>query len=275
MKLIFSRKGFDSSAGGVPSPIVDGNPISLPIPTRMPSPIRYRDLSHGIVDLVVDLTNGRINANRPCHVDPDLDASSLPRAPGWRGSLGQVGAAQGHLSRQKVESGDLFLFWGLFRAIEKSGGHWRFAGAAEHRLFGWLQIAEVITLGCDGSHVLQRYPWLIDHPHVRSGWPANNTIYIARDQLALGSRTVRTRGFGQFQQGRRLTVEESPLKSVWAVPDWLNPKRDGVGMTYHPLERWTIQGTVRTAARGQEFVADLGDRGDALDWLAGLFANEF
>ncbi|MEL6529675.1 MAG: hypothetical protein AAFQ27_06905, partial [Pseudomonadota bacterium] len=28
MKVILSRKGFDSSAGGGPSPIVDGRPIS-------------------------------------------------------------------------------------------------------------------------------------------------------------------------------------------------------------------------------------------------------
>jgi Nucleotide modification associated domain 3 len=34
MKVVFSRKGFNSSAGGAPSPIIDGRPISLPIPMR-------------------------------------------------------------------------------------------------------------------------------------------------------------------------------------------------------------------------------------------------
>jgi hypothetical protein len=38
VKLILSRKGFDSAAGGVPSPLIDGRPVSLPIPTRQPSP---------------------------------------------------------------------------------------------------------------------------------------------------------------------------------------------------------------------------------------------
>ena len=34
MKLILSRKGFDSSAGGIASPILpDGRMISLPIPS--------------------------------------------------------------------------------------------------------------------------------------------------------------------------------------------------------------------------------------------------
>ncbi len=35
MKIILSRKGFDSSAGGVPSPIFpDGGLLSLPIPDK-------------------------------------------------------------------------------------------------------------------------------------------------------------------------------------------------------------------------------------------------
>jgi hypothetical protein len=36
VRIIFSRKGFDSASGGCPSPIVDGMPIPLPIPTRQP-----------------------------------------------------------------------------------------------------------------------------------------------------------------------------------------------------------------------------------------------
>jgi hypothetical protein len=35
MKLILSRKGFDSSTGGIPSPIFpDGRMVSLPIPDK-------------------------------------------------------------------------------------------------------------------------------------------------------------------------------------------------------------------------------------------------
>lgn len=56
MKLIFSRKGFDSSAGGVPSPIVEGRPISFPIPTRMPTPIAFGDLAEPIPTLIEELT---------------------------------------------------------------------------------------------------------------------------------------------------------------------------------------------------------------------------
>ena len=91
MKLILSRKGFDSAAGGCASPLIDGRPVSLPIPTRMPTPTRYRDLAGEIAGLVTDLTKGRITADHPCHLDPDLDPGALPRAPGWRGRIRHAG----------------------------------------------------------------------------------------------------------------------------------------------------------------------------------------
>jgi Nucleotide modification associated domain 3 len=170
VKLIFSRKGFDSSAGGVPSPLVDDRPISLPIPTRMPTPTRFSDLSNEVAELVSDLTRGRIAADRPCNLDPDLDAKSLVRQPGWRGSLGQVSAAQSHLLNNDVGSSDVFLFWGLYRpAVRRQKGPWTFTGNAEHGLFGWLQINEVLTVGEDPSPTLTSYPWLESHPHLAPG----------------------------------------------------------------------------------------------------------
>ncbi|MEO0853818.1 MAG: hypothetical protein AAFY15_10000, partial [Cyanobacteria bacterium J06648_11] len=73
--VIFSRKGFDSGYGGVPSPILpDGRLVSLPIP--------YRDRRHTyqsvsfdtrpLAAIVTPLTKGRIAATASCHLDPDL-----------------------------------------------------------------------------------------------------------------------------------------------------------------------------------------------------------
>lgn len=275
MKLIFSRKGFDSSAGGVPSPLVDDRPISLPIPTRMPTPIRYGDLSNGVAELVSDLTRGRIAADRPCHLDPDLDTKSLVRQPGWRGALGQVSAAQSHLSNNGVGQGDVFLFWGLYRpAVRGQTGSWVFAGTPEQRLFGWLQIDEVLTIGKDPLPALTRYPWLRSHPHLTTGWPANNTVYVARERLVLPGRAADLPGFGVLNRGLRLTAPASNQPSLWAVPSWLDPLRGGTGLTYHPAERWSRDGTLRSAPRGQEFVADIDDRRDAMDWLLRVLAGE-
>jgi hypothetical protein len=271
MRVIFSRKGFDSSAGGCPSPIVDGHPISLPIPTRMPSPVRYIDLAGDYGALVEDLTKGKVSPASRCHLDPDLRSSVLPRLPGWRGALGQVGAAQSHLSNADLSVGDLFLFWGLFRNAERRD-RWTFYGAPEHRLFGWLQVGEILELGEDGSFASKRWPWLRDHPHVRGGWGRQNVLYVASEELCLDGAGLEFPGWGVFRRGFRLTADgASP--STWSVPDWLNPTRGGVGMTYHPAPSWRADGTVMCAGRGQEFVTEIADRSDALRWLERLFES--
>ncbi|WP_436642162.1 hypothetical protein [Microbaculum sp. FT89] len=272
MRIVFSRKGFDSSAGGCPSPIINGQPLSLPIPARKsPSPVRYIDLMGNYGSLVEDLTKGRVSQYSRCHLDPDLVSSVLPRRSGWRGALGQVGAAQAHLSNSGVGVGDLFLFWGLFRNAERRDA-WTFHGPPEHRLFGWLQVGEILQLGEDGSFVAQKWPWLRDHPHVRNGWGRRNVLYIASARLHLGRSIPKLPGWGIFRRGLKLTVEgDNP--STWSVPDWLNAARGGVGMTYHKAHRWTSNGTMACARRGQEFVAEIGKREDAFSWLGRLFAD--
>ena len=93
MKVIFSRKGFDGSAGGCPSPIIDGIPLSLPIP-YLNSTMSYRHFNLG--RMVTDLTNGKLSKSDFCHNDPDL----------IMGAFGQVSSAQSHLNNQNVGSGD-------------------------------------------------------------------------------------------------------------------------------------------------------------------------
>jgi putative DNA base modification enzyme with NMAD domain len=268
LKIIFSRKGFDGTAGGCPSPIIDGRPLSMPIPSRMPTPIRFRDLNGPHAELVSDLTRGKFSADDPCHLDPDINPDSLPRLPGWRGALGQVAAAQGHLANQGVERGDLFVFWGLFRHV-KHEGRWKFVGKPEHRVWGWLQIGEMIELGADGSHALAERPWLNNHPHTRAGWTAQNVLYVACEKLILGSCVVPLPGSGALKVGYRLS-DGGAKTSTWRVPDWLNPRRGGSGMTYHPPQRWGEDGTVQAAARGQEFVALPPNDGKAVAWLTAL-----
>lgn len=117
MKIILSRKGFDSSAGGASSPILpDGTLLSLPIPdTSRTSNIRCEDIrangvSIGIV--VEDLTKQKITRRDFAHLDPDLRASAYPRLPDWRPLFGQSDQSQTHLKNEGVTVGDLFLFFG-------------------------------------------------------------------------------------------------------------------------------------------------------------------
>jgi hypothetical protein len=123
MKLILSRKGFDSSAGRVPSPILpDGRLISLPIPDKS-SVIKYHDMTfngYNLGDTAFHLTKGRVRRDYRAHLDPDLRADSLPhRHPKWKPVFGQMGAAQSHLEKQIISVGDIFLFFGLFRQTEQ------------------------------------------------------------------------------------------------------------------------------------------------------------
>lgn len=60
MKIILSRKGFDSSYGGYPSPILpEGRLLSFPIPDPN-SPIKYCDLQVNSNTTVLNLINDLI-----------------------------------------------------------------------------------------------------------------------------------------------------------------------------------------------------------------------
>lgn len=244
MKVVFSRKGFDSVAGGCPSPIIAGRPLSMPIPApfRTPTPTKFGDLNGLYGELVTDLTGGKLTAQSWCHLDPDITPNVLPRLFGWRGALGQTAAAQGHLRNQRIQSGDLFIFWGLFRTVDYQD-RWKFVGKPEHRIWGWLQIGEIIDLGVDGSHAARRYPWLSDHPHARPGWDAFNVnvLYVAADELRLGGRPTSQPGYGVLNTGHCLSAPRHAI-STWAVPQWLHPLQGGSGMTWHPANCWVMTG---------------------------------
>jgi hypothetical protein len=286
MKIVFSRKGFDGGTGGVPSPIIDGVPISLPIPWER-GHIKFEDLRDPIPKLVTDLT-GRFRRNSTgrtgqftgadfCHLDPDLDASMrrVGRVAGWRGALGQVGASQSHLRKRGVCKGDLMLFWGSFRRVSKVAGKWGYEAAARevHMIFGWLQIGAVEPVEGDGAALRLAHPWLRDHSHLNGEWgrPRKDVIYIADESLSLLPH-LNLAGSGVLSRGHELTAP-GHTKSVWHVPDWLHPARGGCGMSYHPNpDRWLNGNIVRTVGRGQEFVADVGETKDALAWVKDIVA---
>jgi hypothetical protein len=114
MKLILSRKGFDSSFGGCASPIFEDDTfVSLPIPEKS-SRLRFSDIGgkQRIGSIVEDLTSGRnmsFKESDHVHLDPDLRFDSLQRKPNWRPLFGQAESAQSHLDNYGVAPGDIFL----------------------------------------------------------------------------------------------------------------------------------------------------------------------
>jgi hypothetical protein len=133
-----------------------------------------------------------------------------------------------------------------------------------------LQVGEILQLGEDGSFAAKRYEWLRDHPHVRHGWSSRNALYVASEKLCVNGASLGLPGWGVFRHGLKLTADGAN-PSIWSVPDWINPTRGGVGMTYHNDHSWNADGTVTCAGRGQEFVAEIAQRTDALLWLSRLF----
>ncbi len=127
MKIILSRKGFDSSNGGCPSPIMpDGTLLSMPIPSDGDKD-KYSDLEYcgtKYSDLLDQLKPG--NDFKHCHVDPDIRDNRISKIPKWIPAFGQIGSAQGKLINSGVEKGDLFLFFGWFRKVELVDGKYRF-----------------------------------------------------------------------------------------------------------------------------------------------------
>ncbi|PXX98370.1 hypothetical protein [Halomonas sp. LBP4] len=282
MKLILSRKGFDSAAGGVPSPILpDGRMVALPIPDGN-SIIRYRDIAHdggSLGDLVGQLSRGRVTPDDRAHLDPDLIGAMLPRKPGWRPLFGQAGQAQGHLRNQEVGPGDLFLFFGLFRRVEPHNGAWRWTPDSRpcHVIWGWLQVAKVVPVDEARSG---DYEWAAYHPHFQREGDPHNVVYLASRRLRLDGLDEALPGAGvfpHFSPGRRLTAPDAANTSTWRLPAWCYPEDGRTPLTYHAnRQRWHRHADhteLTAAARGQEFILDGEEYPEAAPWAGDLIRH--
>jgi hypothetical protein len=232
MRIIFSRKGFDSSSGGGASPIIKGKPVSLPIPAKHVSQTTYNDL--GLGELVNLSSRGQVKGSHFCHYDPMFTDQG-------QCFFGQCGAAQTHLERQGVCEGDVFLFFGLFRDFQNGG-------EPHHRIFAYLEVEQVMPLADDVPQELLA----LSHPHALAMHHKNDVVYRGPGKMAVCA-----------SDALRLTVLGGPL-TLWERPCWL---RHG-GLSYHDKkERWVRGGLLKSVARGQEFVADIGRKSAAREWL--------
>lgn len=216
---------------------MDGAPLSLPIPdTKGIARTTYGSL--GLGEHAALASRGRLGADDVCHHDPMF-------APGGECLFGQCGAAQTHLQNHAVGPGDVFLFFGLFKAED---------GDPHHRIFGYLRVRDVIRLN---EHVPDD-ALEMGHPHALG-------LHASNDCLWRGQGVAAQRA----SDALRLTVPEGP-PSLWRRPEWL---RRG-GLTYHDRpDRWLAGRRLRSVARGQEFVADIGQRAAPRCWLEQVIAE--
>lgn len=272
MKVILSRKGFDSSFGGCASPIFeDGSVISLPIPEPS-ARISFSEVgANGRIGAIVeDLTGARKKATDHVHLDPDLDIGSRPRIPGWRPMFGQAEAAQRHLDNQGVGVGDIFLFFGWFRRVERHDGKHRFIrGAVDmHMFFGWLEIGAIWRLPLDAALIPT---WASDHAHVNAAYK-RNTIYVAA-----GNGTTYNGGAFRSYSDHLVLTKPGERRSRWRLPRWFYPAVGKSALSYHRnVKRWTLSencADLQSVGRGQEFVLDADDYPEAGDWVKRLIAG--
>jgi Nucleotide modification associated domain 3 len=282
VKIILSRKGFDSGYGKVPSPILpDGRMISLPIPDK-DAPTTYNSIKRdeiNIGDMVADLTSRRKKPISPhyfAHLDPDLDQHAVPRPDGWRPIFGQSGAALGHLTKQAVGPGDLFLFFGWFQPVEQVDGHWRYVhgSGSFHALWGWMQIGKIHPVIALPTDVVR---WAEGHPHVHGVRPKNNSVIVATDEFVLGGKRVPGAGIFTARPNRVLTVP-GENRSIWRMPAWMRPDAGVAVMSYHgDAERWAPENDqtcrLRVVDKGQEFVLSVTQHDQLNMWLVMLFAD--
>jgi hypothetical protein len=243
MRIIFSRKGFDTTSGGKPSPIIYGVPYSLPIPTgKYPSKSKYADLNLGHA---LSEVNSSCKVDDCCHEDPMF----------WDDicAFGQVSGAQTQLKNHGVREGDVFLFFGLFAERGNRDRH--------HRIFGYLNVEKKLEIGSQPTgREVEDSPR--QHPHTIAKWDngqkweGNNTIYIGRGAKA-----------NKAHADLRLTKHKGPA-SHWAIPKWLRETK----LSCHQDSRWLDDMTLRSISPGQEFVTDIGCLPEPKKWLGEMIA---
>lgn len=285
MKVILSRKGFDSAAGGYPSPyfVEDARLVSFPIPEDNKENVintgkTYEDLRFDNSKSYFDVMNSLGLKNyekRYVHLDPDINKSVLlEREPGWRGIFGQSSSAQAHLKNKEISEGDLFLFFGWFRdVVSTSLGYKYVNGTDKHIIWGYLQVGEIQKIEIDKEYE----DWKTGHPHYFYKQRSQNTSYIAKENLDF-LPSASGAGVFNFKDELVLTANGQRKKSVWALPSFFHPDH-GTVMSYHencfdsgnnPI--WIAgkdQCILNSVGRGQEFVVD--GSSDVVEWAKRLF----
>lgn len=225
MKIILSRKGFDSANGGIVSPIFeDGTMISFPIPSDDID--TYDSLHYNGTRYSQILRDLRYKGGDHCHVDPDLDQERrVEKIDGWFPAFGQWNAAATYLRNFGVIPGDIFLFFGNFRFVTCKNGVYRYSrdrgdfykGKDLQVIWGYLQVGEIIS-----APEKQKEVWW--HPHSSDERIDNctNVIFKASEKLSFDESKPGA-GLLHFDKKRVLTLEGC-TKATWVLNEVYDEK---------------------------------------------------
>jgi hypothetical protein len=285
-RIILSRKGFDSSAGGCASPILpDGTMFSVPVPESADhrSSTRYEDLGRqghaSLPPQLITSLNRAVALAGPVHLDPDIRPDLRSSAAQRRCSpklllYGQNDGSQTHLTDQGVRQGDLFLFFGWFRQTEWSGKNLQYMrGASDrHVIWGWLEVGRRHSIPWNGP-IPNALESARHHPHLDSLNRQTNCVYEAPESLSFNPHLCGAGIFNPYSQELCLTAPQQPLRSHWELPAFFRRTE----MTHVPWDKWVTKGDSmygKSPGRGQEFVFRTEPiKTDIEAWLDGLFQH--
>ena len=269
MKIILSRKGFDSRNGGCASPIMpDGTLLSMPIPET--DGIGFDELAYdgmSYSDILKDL-NPKESYNQ-CHLDPDIrENARINSIPNWKPAFGQTDAAQGVLANAGVGPGDIFLFFGWFKCVKDIGGRYRFTtkgnGDFYHSsdlnvIYGYMQVGDIIT----DQRLINEYYW---HPHAfRTYNNSNNTLYVPTERLSL---IPDKKGYGvlDYREDRVLTME-GMTRGIWKELEFLMPQH-----IYGDRKNSAKEDGLFYSGIWQELV--VYESPGLIDWVTGILSDD-
>lgn len=216
MKVILSRKGFDSSNGGIVSPIFeDGTMVSFPIPSFDKD--KFSDLHYNGVLYSDILTDLNYKGGEFCHVDPDLDIERrIKKIENWIPAFGQIDSSASYLKNIGIQNGDLFLFFGNFHFVKNEKGHYKYIRKSGdfykdndlQVIWGYLQVGEIIE-----NPVEQEKLWWHPHSSIERRNNKTNIIITATKTLSFDNSKLGA-GLLKYDVKRVLTLENSN-KATW------------------------------------------------------------
>jgi len=285
--VVLSRKSFDSASGHGYSPFdpATGRYIIVPIPLsqseqQIANKTRYEEIeirpnhlpgvsASNLKELLFhrSLRFGRrardAVSENSAHVDPWLGPCPwlAEKSNHHVGAFGQAHAAQGHLAKNGVGVGSLFLFFSRFtpiRGSENTFGSMIVPEKGAYFLYGWLRVGRVASTFSD-----IRDPEIeARHPHATELYfetRKNNAIYIASPFLYDHCEIPGCGYFPTLSRELLLTSEDHrETPTVWALPEFFYEPQNRP--TFLKEEsRWQLSADatkcfVRIPSRGQEFV---------------------
>lgn len=277
MKIVFSRKGFDSSYGGFPSIILPeemgSKMISFPIPETNfaqcgwlasdlsfilndRSKLSLKDIfvQLGIADKIRLSGKGIANADDvKFHFDPEIQSVENIRS---YAAFGQSGAASSHLLSKGIESGDVFLFFGTFKKTLLEHGKITYDSAMHEiqAIWGYMIVDDIIHVNRITESQVEKYPDIKTHLHY-----LNKENEEGENIIICGSR------FGTFDYAVKYCLTKLGYKkSFWELPDFFkNTNISYCGAVENPKR-------FKSADIGQEFVVMNFDEDKMKSWLLSL-----